>query len=124
MSTSRQQYVAQALDLYRRTPGVASVRRADRRLAGELHDRRVPLSLIQAALLLASVRRIFRSRDASPLTPVATLYYFLPVIDELRATPPEPGYLAYLRNKLITAAPGFIAALDHPIARTGGHQEA
>jgi hypothetical protein len=124
MSSGRQQYVAQLLALYRRAPGVAGVRRADRRLAAELHDRRVSLDLIEAALLLASVRRIFRPRDAPPLAPVATLHYFLPVIDELRATPPEPGYLDYLRHKLASLAPDFVAALDHRIARTGAHQEA
>lgn len=120
----RQRFVAQVLALYRRKPGVVGVRRADRHLAAKLHDRRVPLDLIEAALLVASVRRIFRPRDASPLAPVATFYYFLPVIDELRATPPEPGYLGYLRHKLTAVAPDFIAALDHRIARTDGHQEA
>jgi hypothetical protein len=124
MSSDRQQYAAQILALYRRTPGVVGVRRADRRLAAQLHDRRVPVDLIEAALLLASVRRIFRPRDASPLAPVATLHYFLPVIDELRATPPEPGYLAYLRHKLTAVAPDFVATLDHRIARMDGHQEA
>jgi hypothetical protein len=124
MSSGRQSYIAHVLALYRRTPGVLGVRRADRHLAAELHDRHAPIALIEAALLLASVRRLFRPPDASPLAPVATLHYFLPVIDELQTTPPEPGYLAYLRHKLASVAPDFIATLDHRIARTGDHQEA
>ena len=111
---SRRIYVQQVLDLYRRVPGTRRhLHRSDRRLAGELHDRGVSLEIVHAALLLAVTRRTFRSPTAPPLAPIATLHYIQPLIDELIAEPPEPGYLGYIRNKLATVAPDFVAAVHH-----------
>jgi len=47
--------------------------------------------------------------DAPRLSPIRSLAYFRPVIDELRAHPALEGYLDYLRLKLRQAA----AALDN-----------
>jgi hypothetical protein len=111
----RRLYVQRVLDLYRLAPGVTGhTRRSDRQLAGQLHDRGVALEIVHAALILAVARRTFRSASAPPLTPIATLHYIRPVIDELLAAPPEPGYLSYIRHKLAAVAPAFVAA--------GGHQ--
>jgi hypothetical protein len=111
---SRRIYVQRVLDLYRRVPGTSGhLRRSDRRLAGELHDRGVSLEMVHAALLLAVTRRTFRSPTAPPLAPIATLHYIQPLIDELIAEPPEPGYLGYIRNKLATVAPALVTAIDH-----------
>ena len=113
---SRRIYVQQVLDLYRRVPGTRGhLRRSDRRFAGELHDRGVSLEMVHAALLLAVTRRTFRSPTAPPLAPIATLHYIQPLLDELIAQPPEPGYLGYIRNKLATVAPDFVAAIDHQL---------
>ena len=110
---SRRLYVQWVLDLYRRVPGTSGhMRRSDRRLAGELHDRGVSLDIVHAALLLAVTRRTFRSATAPPLAPIATLHYIQPLIDELIAEPPEPGYLSYIRYKLATVAPHLVAAVD------------
>lgn len=108
---SRRLYVQQALDLYRLTPGTTGhLRRCDRRLAAELHDRGISLDLIHEALLLAVARRTFRPQSAPRLAPIATLHYIRPVIDELIAEPPAPGYLSYLRYKLASIAPELVAA--------------
>jgi hypothetical protein len=97
----RHLYVKAVLDHYRRTPGtLGHVRPEDRRLAGILYDRGVSLEQVDAALLLATVRRTFRPRDAAPLNPVRSLYYILPLLDEVRLNPPDPGYLRYLQSKL------------------------
>lgn len=113
---SRPIYVQQVLDLYRRVPGTSGhLRRTDRRLAGELYDRGVSLEMVHAALLLAVTRRTFRSATAPPLAPIATLHYIRPLIDELIAQLPEPGYLSYVRFKLATVAPDFVAAVDHQL---------
>ena len=65
--------------------------------------------------LLAVARRSFRSASAAPLAPIASLHYFQPVIDEVIAVPPELGYLGYIRYKLATIAPAFVAATDHQL---------
>jgi hypothetical protein len=110
-------YVERILELYRRTPGTSGgVRRADRLLAATLYDRKVPLDLIEAALLLATARRTLRTADAQPLRPIATLHYFLPVIDELEALPLDPRYLRYLRTRLTALAPELLALIDHQLS--------
>jgi len=94
-------YVKAVLDHYRRTPGtLGHARPEDRRLAGILYDRGVSLEHVDAALLLAAVRRTFRPRDAAPLNPVRSLHYILSLLDEIRLNPPDPGYLRYLQSKL------------------------
>src|SRR6266852_6911669 len=37
---------------------------------------------------------------AHPLPPVRSLYYFLPVLEEIRLQPLPPGYLQYLERKI------------------------
>jgi hypothetical protein len=114
--TSRRLYVQRVLDLYRLAPGTTGqLRRSDRQLAGTLHDRGVSIEMVHAALILAVARRTFRSDGAPLLAPIATLHYIRPVIDELMAQPPEPGYLSYIRYKLATVAPAFVAAGDHQL---------
>ena len=112
----RQRYTQCVLELYRRMPGASGIaRRTDRRLAAGLFDRRIPLEIVHAALLLAVARRARRPSHAQPLAPIATLHYFLPIIDELIATPPEAGYLQYLRQSLVSIVPTLVAAIDHQI---------
>jgi hypothetical protein len=107
-------YVQQIIDLYRRAPGTTGhVRKSDRRLAGELHDRGIPIDLVRSAIFLAVARRTFRPADAPSLAPIASLHYFRPVIDELITNPLDPGYLSYVRHMLATVAPHFVAAGEH-----------
>ena len=101
--------VQRILGLYRLMPGTTGhTRRSDRLLASSLYDRGIPLRIVSAALLLAAARRIFRSGD--PLSPVATLHYIGPIIEELLAQPPDPDYIDYLCRKLAPVAPDFAAA--------------
>jgi HEAT repeat protein len=112
----RRQYAHRVLALYRLVPGqIGQLRRCDRLLALALHDQGVSFEIVAAALLLAVARRSFRSASAQPLGPIATLHYFRPVIEEIMAQQPEPGYLEYLRHRLATTAPRFVAALDHQL---------
>jgi hypothetical protein len=97
----REPYVRELLDAYRVTPGASGqVRRADRLLADQLYERGVPLLLAQNALILGAARRLSRPANAPPLTPIRSLAYFVPVIDELLAADPDPHYFLYLRHKL------------------------
>jgi hypothetical protein len=97
----REEYVSRVLRLYlslAETPGRAS--RLDRRLAEELYEKQIKLEEIEAAMILASTRRLLRSADAPKLGPIRSLHYFLPVIDEVRSVPVSAGYIEYLRGKL------------------------
>ncbi len=98
---SRRSYVDAVLDLYARLPGTRPrPTRQDRRLAASLYDRGVPFSVVRTALLLAVARRTLRDKDAAPLPPIGCLHYFVPVLDEVLDSPPEPGYPDYLMTKL------------------------
>ncbi len=97
----RDEYVAAVLKLYLQlpeTPLRASPH--DRERAGALHQRGVTLSIIESALLLASLRRISRPPEAARLPLIRSLAYFLPVIEELLDNPLPEGYLDYLRGKI------------------------
>jgi hypothetical protein len=92
-------YLEAVLETYSSLPGTPErPSRQDRRLARQLCHRGVPLRIIRTAFLLAIARRTFRS--GPPLPPVRTLHYFLPAIDEVLATSPDPSYLEYLAAKL------------------------
>ena len=94
-------YVTAVLNLYLglpETPLRATTQ--DRRLASQLHERGVALCVVESAFLLASVRRLARPADVPALSPIRSLAYFQPVIEELSSQPAPEGYLTYLRLKL------------------------
>src|SRR6266567_7636409 len=98
-------YVAAVIMLYvelPETPLSASLQ--DHRQARRLHDRGIPLQLVESALLLGSLRRLVRPADLPPLPPIRSLAYFQPVIAELQQQTLPDGYLDYLRLKLRTAS--------------------
>jgi hypothetical protein len=98
---SQEEYVRQVLEAYRKTPGtMGTVRRADRLLAAQLHQRGLSVKVIENALVLAATRRLIRSSDAPALGSIRSLAYFLPVIEEVREMRVSPDYFEYLRHKL------------------------
>lgn len=98
-------YVSAVLTLYVDLPDTPlRVSLSDQWLARRFHDEGVSLELLETALLLGSLRRLVRPTDAAPLSPIRSLAYFRPVIEELRAHPAPEGYLDYLRLKLRRAA--------------------
>lgn len=98
---SCQEYVTRLLERYRQTPTTCGrIRREDRPLAKRLFLQRTPLCAVEAAFHLAAVRRIYREPNP-PLTPIRSLYYFLPVIEEILHTPIPPDYINdYIVRKL------------------------
>lgn len=97
----RSQYVRRLLEAYLATPGASGVvRRADRLLAAQLHERGVPIDAVENALTLAAARRIFRPEGAPTLGTVRSLAYFVPVIEEVLQLQAGPDYFRYLRGKL------------------------
>jgi hypothetical protein len=98
---NQDEYIRQVLDAYRKTPGtMGTVRRPDRLLAAQLHQRDVPLAVVENALVLAAARRLTHPADSAPLSTIRSLAYFLPVIDEVLSLRVNPDYFRYLRQKV------------------------
>ena len=96
-----EQYVRTVLNLYQQlpeTPALPSSR--DRFHAHQLQQRGLPLSLIETAFLLGSLRRLLRPPEASVLSPIHSLAYFEPVIEEVLHNPVPDTYIEYLRHKM------------------------
>jgi hypothetical protein len=99
-------YVRRLLAAYRATPGTCgAVRRPDRVLAAQLHERGVPLDAVENALTLAAARRLARPADAPPLGTIRSLAYFSPVIEEVLRLQVSPGYFHHLRDRLAKFTP-------------------
>jgi hypothetical protein len=93
-------YVAAVLMLYVDLPDTPlRPSPQDQSMARRLFEQSVPLSLIESALLLATLRRLVRSSELPPLPKIRSLAYFQPVIAELQQQPLPEGYLDYLRLK-------------------------
>ena len=101
MPSDLETYRQTLIDLYLRLPDTPRrLSRFDLRLVRQLWERRIPLTTVETAFLLASSRRAARRPDAMPLGPIRSLHYFIPVIEELLAQPVPDSYLAYLRSKV------------------------
>ncbi|MET0501618.1 MAG: hypothetical protein ABW172_08885 [Candidatus Binatia bacterium] len=97
----RQTYVRTVLNLYGQMPAVGCrARRSDRNLAGGFFDREISIDIVEAALLLGSARWMCRRHRAPTLAAIRSLHYFEPIVEELAARPPPPGYIGYLRLKV------------------------
>lgn len=84
------------------TPAKASPR--DRRRAAELCARGIELATVESAMLLASLRRLGRPAEMPVLSPIHSLAYFFPVIQELVDNPMPEDYRDYLQKKLRSLA--------------------
>jgi hypothetical protein len=97
---SREEYTDKILRAYRRTPGTAgTIRRPDRLLAAQLHERGVSVMAVENALVLAAARRMIRPAGSPPLATIRSLAYFLPAIEEVLSLNVSPGYFHHLRHK-------------------------
>ena len=94
-------YVLAVLTLYIELPDTpASASPLDEAWARRFHQRGIPVGVIEAALLLGSLRRRDRLPDAPPLAGIRSLAYFQPIIEELSRTPVSESYRATLRLKM------------------------
>lgn len=104
--TSRQAYVERVLELYRKAPETpARSSRRDRHLAEEFYERQVKIEEVEAAILLATARRLLRNSQAPKLGPIRSLHYFAPVIEEIKSASVSESYLEYLRRQLGAIGP-------------------
>lgn len=97
MTTDERTYVQSVMAAYAAVADPpAKPRPFDRAFALALCRESIPISIVLAAITLAFARRTRRPLSVPPLPKIRSLAYFRPVIDELIADPPQPGYLAYL----------------------------
>ncbi len=91
-------YVSEALRLYRATPTVLGrIRQADRVLARQFYDQGVPLYVLSNAFVIGAARRVLHNGFSTPMPPIRSLHYFLPVVREILDRPlgyREIGHLA------------------------------
>jgi hypothetical protein len=98
LNSDRRPYVQAVIDTYIALPHTPDhARRSDRDLAAQFYDCDIPFSVVRVALLLATARRLIRH---SPLPPIRSLHYFLPVIEEVQHNLPSPSYVQYLELKI------------------------
>lgn len=104
--TSEKEFVARVLSLYLRLPHTPTrTSRTDRRLAAQWFAQGLPWETLEGALLLATARRSLRDSALPPLPPIRSLHYFVPLLEEVLATPLAPEYVQYLRHKLAGLTP-------------------
>lgn len=89
---------------------------SDQRQARFFFERGVPLPIVEAALLLGSLRRLMRPAEAGRLAAIRSLAYFRPVVEELLETPVPDGYRLYLQRKMQTCrrAPSGVDPASSP----------
>ncbi len=116
---TRQRYADAVVKNYVRLPGTPlRPSRRDWHLAAGFYDQAIPLPAVWAAFVIASVRWAIRSPQQPKLPAIRTLFYFVPAIDEVLATSPEPGYLEYLVAKLRP----LVAEKDRLLAAAGTNE--
>ena len=100
-------FVATVLELYTQLAGTPErPAAADRRLARQWFRQGVPLPKLRAALWLATARHTHRPAAAVPLQPIRSLYYFVPVLDEILSDTFDPDYLQHLQSLARAQRPG------------------
>jgi hypothetical protein len=98
---SLSEYADAVMKLYLQLPETPLKPNAnDRQTAESLRVRRIDLKAVESALLLGTIRRLSRPPDMPPLSPIRSLAYFLPVIEEILFNPVPDDYLQYLRRKV------------------------
>ena len=73
---------------------------ADRKLAADLFRGGVSFEQLERALLLGLGRKYLSSLNSTASSPIYSLAYFLPCLDEVSQTPSSDQYWEYLRRRL------------------------
>lgn len=77
-----------------------SLSTADEILAREWFERGVALERIEQAILMGCIRKYVSWRNNQTRTPIGSLRYFVPILDELQNQKINPEYWGYLRNRM------------------------
>ena len=96
---------------------------ADEKLARELFRKGVSLEQLERALLLGLSRKYVSSLSSLSASPIYSLSYFLPLLDEVAQTETSDRYWEYLRRRLDVAISGppvmnvFQRRIDNGLSR-------
>ena len=98
---TEKEFTAGVLNLYLSLPHTpARTSRSDRQLAAQWYAQGLAWEMLEGALLLATARRALRDPALPTLPPLRSLHYFIPLLEEVLATPLAPEYVQYLRSNL------------------------
>ena len=102
LDRKKERYIRKIIDLYLNLPETPTrCARSDIQLASKWYQEQIKPGDVQAAMLIATARRLFRrNTHESPLGPIRTLHYFQPVLQEVRQQPLEADYVEYLRKNI------------------------
>ncbi len=115
-----QTYVPAVLAMYTALPETpARARPADRKLAEEWQRSGITLEVVESALLLGELRRLGRPPNYPKLNPIRSLYYFVPLIEEITETPLPDGYVEYMKSKLEKLGPSKPGPVPSDHSHTG-----
>jgi hypothetical protein len=81
-------------------PGAASFTAADHRLACRWFSQQIPLPLLEKAFLLGSTRKQVTRINRKDDTPIRSLHYFQPLLEEARQIEAGESYWNHLRRQL------------------------
>ena len=113
-------YVPQVLAMYLTLPETPTrACPADRKLAEQWQRGGVTLEIVESALLLGQLRRLARPPDYPKLNPIRSLYYFIPLIEEVMGKPLPGGYVEYMKSKIQKLGTSEIESTPASQSKTG-----
>jgi hypothetical protein len=113
-------YVSVVLEMYTALPETpVQARPADRKLAEDWRRNGITLDVVESALLLAQLRRLARPPDYPKLAPIRSLYYFVPIVEEVMEKPLPEGYVEYMKSKLQKWSTGNLGSTSTARSHTG-----
>jgi hypothetical protein len=83
---------------------------AETATAKHLYQRRIPLAVVNDAMLMAACRKYSSWVNGMVSEPIQSLRYFEQVIAEIQSQPLPPGYSAYLRRKVKESAEAWLSS--------------
>jgi hypothetical protein len=100
-SNPQQAFVEQVKRLFLNlVPDVAAFSSADHRLACRWFNQQIPLPLLEKAFLLGSARKQVTRINRKDDTPIRSLHYFQPLLEEARQLEVGESYWNHLRRQL------------------------
>jgi hypothetical protein len=115
-ASDRASYIAEVRRWFLARACVRSVfTAADERLAGQLHQKGIPLECVERAILLGPMRKYAAMFKHGGGTPVTSLHYFATLLDEVQRTEVGPDYWRYIASK--------VQALEHAQTQADGTME-